>query len=181
MKRALLLVSVCTSITFVAQPANAMSHKSWDDASTVTVAALGAAALGAPLVQGDWKGLAQAGASGAVAGGIAFGLKQVIHARRPDGSSNDSFPSGHTATAFAAASTLHRRYGWEAGLPATLAAAFVGLARVKADRHHWYDVVAGAAIGEASGMLITRPFNDKVRLMPWGDTKGGGIAMAMRF
>src|SRR3546814_3471276 len=47
-----------------------------------------------------------------------LGLKEVFPSRRPDGSDDKSFPSGHTSTSFAAAATLHNRYGWEAGLPA---------------------------------------------------------------
>jgi hypothetical protein len=42
-------------------------------------------------------------------------------------------------------------------------------------------VVAGAVIGETSGFLITPKPNSDVRLMPWGDTKSAGIAMAARF
>src|SRR2546427_10307626 len=34
---------------------------------------------------------------------LSEGLKQITHERRPDGSSRDSFPSGHTTGAFAVA------------------------------------------------------------------------------
>lgn len=168
-------------LTLMAASPGLASTKDWETASTIGVAGLTAAALGVPVVKGDWPGFAQAGGSVLVGAGTAYGLKHVIHARRPDGDGNDSFPSAHTSIAFSSAATLHRRYGWEVGVPATLVAAFVGLARVEAKRHHWYDVVAGAAIGEASGMLITRPFNGNVQLVPWGDTKGGGLALSMRF
>ena len=61
-------------------------------------------------------------------------------------------------------------------------ATFVGVARVKADKHHWYDCVAGAGIGLASGFLITRDRKDRVAMLtPLGDTNGGGISLAMRF
>ncbi len=69
----------------------------------------------------------------------------------------------------------------KSGLPAQLIAAFVGAARVKADKHHWYDVAVGAAIGEASGFLITSRRDSSVRIFPWGDTKGAGLAFGMRF
>jgi membrane-associated phospholipid phosphatase len=55
----------------------------------------------------------QAGGSILVGEGIAQGLKHSVHERRPDGSGNDSFPSGHAAVSFAAAATIHRRYGWD--------------------------------------------------------------------
>lgn len=169
------------SLALVATPASALSHHDWKIASDVGVIGLGVVAVGAPVAGGDWPGFWQAGGSIVVGGGIAEGLKQVVHERRPDGSGNDSFPSAHTAGAFAAAATMHRRYGWEVGIPATLVAAFVGVARVKADKHHWYDVAAGAAIGELSGMLITKPFDSGVRLVPWGDSHGGGVSASLRF
>lgn len=67
------------------------------------------------------------------------------------------------------------------GLPAHLVAGFVGLSRVEAKKHHVHDVLVGAAIGEAAGWLITNKRNDQVDLFPWGDTKGGGVTLSMRF
>ena len=163
-----------------ATPAQA-SHKGWDDASTIGRDVLVAAALGVPAVQGDWTGDLQAGASMLVAGGASYGLKEIFPERRPDGSDNKSFPSGHASVAFAAAATLENRYGWEAGIPAFVVATFVGVARVQARKHHWYDAVAGAALGTTSGFLITSRRNDRVRLVPWADSSGGGLAMTMRF
>ena len=44
--------------------------------------------------------------------GVAVGVtKAVTKVERPDGSSRNSFPSGHTATAFAGAELLRREYG----------------------------------------------------------------------
>ena len=84
--------------------------------------------------------------------------------------------------AFAAASTIFNREGKSFGIPAMAVATFVGVARVEADKHHWYDVAVGAGIGMASGFLITRNRPDKIAVVtPWGDTKGGGISLAMRF
>ncbi|RLA58543.1 MAG: phosphatase PAP2 family protein, partial [Gammaproteobacteria bacterium] len=100
---------------------------------------------------------------------------------RPDNSDDDSFPSGHTANAFASATTLYRRYGWQAGVPAYAVATLTGVARERSRQHHWYDVVAGAAIGGISGWFFTDAFNDKVQLVPWVDSKGGGVAVSMRW
>lgn len=173
--------AIVASLAICASPAAAMSHHDWSTASNIGTAGLGALALGGPVVSDDWPGFWQAGGSIMAGGGIAEGLRQFVHEQRPDGSGNDSFPSAHTAISFAAAATMHRRYGWEVGIPATLVATFVGIARVKADKHHWYDVVAGAAIGEASGMLITHPFDSSVRIVPWGDSHGGGVSAGLRF
>ncbi|MGN6277348.1 MAG: phosphatase PAP2 family protein [Sphingomonas sp.] len=82
---------------------------------------------------------------------------------------------------FAAAATLQNRYGWQVGIPAQLAASFVAVSRVEAREHHWYDVVAGAAIGEASGFLITSKRSAHVAILPWGDAHGGGATIAARF
>jgi membrane-associated phospholipid phosphatase len=62
------------------------------------------------------------------------------------------------------------------------ASSFVGLARVQADKHHWYDVLVGAGIGTASGFLITRERSARQAVvLPWGDSKSGGVSVAMRF
>lgn len=173
-------IAIATASLGFAAPAHA-DEQDWDDASTVGVGALVAAALIVPAAHEDWDGVLQAGGSIGVAGLTTTGLKEAFPEWRPDRSDRKSFPSGHTSLAFASAATLNNRYGWEAGLPAHLAAAFVGVARVKADKHHWYDVAVGAAIGELSGLLITNKRNPNIMLLPWGDTKGGGVVVAMRF
>lgn len=178
--RGKLLISAAMTSLAVAQPAYA-SNKTWDDASTIVAGTLTATALGLPLIREDTKGLQQAAFSLAVGTGTAYGLKSVIESRRPDGNGNDSFPSAHTSMSFSAAATLQQRYGWGIGAPAFVAATFVGIARVKANRHRWYDVVAGAAIGSGAGILLTTPYQQKVAVIPYGDTKGGGISVAMRF
>jgi membrane-associated phospholipid phosphatase len=153
----------------------------WDTASRVGEVALVGAALGAPVVQQDWTGLGQSALSIGSAAAVTWGLKQTFPEMRPDRSNDESFPSGHTSVSFAAAGYLHQRYGWEVGLPATLVAAAVGFARVEADKHHWYDVVASAAIGEGAALLFTRPISPNVRIFPWGDTKSAGVLVAARF
>jgi membrane-associated phospholipid phosphatase len=155
--------------------------RTWDDASRVGEAALVGTALVLPSVRGDWNGTLQAGGSVGAAWLITEGLKQTFPETRPDGSDRRSFPSGHASLSFAAAATMQNRYGWQIGIPAHLVAAFVGYARVRANKHHWYDVIAGAAVGEVSGLLITRRHDANVRVLPWGDTHGGGIALGLNF
>ena len=178
--RRLTMMALAVTMAAAATPAQA-GTKGWDDASTIGRDALVIAAIGAPVVQGDWNGALQAGGSLGASALVTYGLKEAFPEWRPDRSDRKSFPSGHTSMAFAAAATLHNRYGWEVGVPAQVVAAFVGFSRVKADKHHWYDAVAGAAIGEAAGFLITRRHDDRVRIMPWGDTKGGGVALGLQF
>ena len=172
-------LAVPLSLAFAA-PVQA-SEKGWDDAGTVAKNALIVAAFGVPAVQGDWEGVLEAGGSIGGTMLITAGLKEAFPSRRPDGSDNKSFPSGHTSSSFAAAATLHNRYGWEAGLPAYVVASFVGLSRVEARKHRVGDVLVGAAIGTATGHLITTRANDRVQIIPWGDTKGGGVEVWMCF
>jgi membrane-associated phospholipid phosphatase len=174
------IIGLGGAAALAAQPV-AASDKGWNDVSNITQGLLVAAALGVPVVQEDWNGALQAGGSMAVAGGTASVLKEVFPEMRPDRSDRKSFPSGHTSISFAAAASLGNRYGWEAGLPAHIAALLVGVARVKAEKHHWYDVAVGAGIGELSGLLLTRKRNSNVQLVPWADSKAGGVSVAMRF
>lgn len=78
------------------------------------------------------------------------GLKACIHVERPDHSDNESFPSGHAAMAFAGATSLHKAFGRDypwVSVAGFAAATAVGVERIVSKRHHWYDVVAGAALG----------------------------------
>ena len=161
-------------------PALASDH-GWSTASGIGRDVLVAAALGVPAAQGDWTGDLQAGGSMLLAGGAAYGLKRLLPEERPDRSDRQSFPSGHAAVSFAAAATLENRYGWRAGIPAFIVASFVGAGRVEARKHHWYDVVAGAAIGTGSGFLLTTKHTSGVRLVPFADSHGGGVSLATRF
>ncbi len=166
---------------FVATPVDARNVKAWDDASSAGRNALVVLALALPAVHHDWTGDLQAGASLAAAFSASEILKHAFPEQRPDRSDRRSFPSGHASASFAAAATLQNRYGWQVGIPAQLVAAFVGFSRIEARKHHWYDVVAGAGIGEASGFLITSKRNDSVRVLPWGNMHGAGVSLATRF
>jgi|CXWL01.1.fsa_nt_gi membrane-associated phospholipid phosphatase len=184
MNRLFSKIAVIVAIFAVGTPGVvfAKNEKSWDTASSIGAYGLTAVAIGLPLVRNDTNGALQAAGSFAAAQLVTFGLKEAFPELRPDGSDRKSFPSGHTSTAFAAASSLFNRQGQSVGIPALAVATFVGVARVQADKHHWYDVVVGAAIGSASGFLITRDRPDRaVMIVPWGDTKGAGVALAMRF
>jgi len=161
--------------------AHAISHNTWEDISNYSVSTLSATALFLPISRNDWQGFRQAAYSIGAAEGMAFLGKQAITEQRPDHSGNDSFPSGHTSNAFASATTIYRRYGWKIGAPAYVLATLTGIGRVKSNKHHWYDVVVGAAIGSASGWYFTDAFNNKVQLIPWADTKSVGLTVSMRW
>jgi membrane-associated phospholipid phosphatase len=81
---------------------------------------------------------------------IVFPLKKLTAVPRPDTGSPDSFPSGHTAQAFVAATILHKEYGKDHPLYSVLGyatATSVGILRVMNDRHWASDVLVGAGIG----------------------------------
>ena len=77
-------------------------------------------------------------------------LKSTTRVLRPDGSSRNSFPSGHTATAFMGAELLRREY-WDVspwiGVAGYAVAAGTGFFRMYNNRHWLTDVVAGAGVG----------------------------------
>jgi len=175
------IVVFAALLAAIPSPACALDRHGWDRASTIGEAGLVVAALGVPAIKGDGRGALEAGGGIGAAALVSRGLKEAFPELRPDRSDRRSFPSGHASISFAAAASLHQRYGWRVGAPATLVAAFVGYGRIAADKHHWYDVVVGAGIGEASGFLIGSPRNGHVRVFPWGDTHGAGATLGARF
>ena len=89
----------------------------------------------------------------AVMSAAVNGVKYSVGRLRPDGSRHNSFPSGHTATAFMTATMLHKEYGWKSpwfSIGGYTAAAVTGVSRLMNNRHWMTDVMAGAAIGIGS-------------------------------
>ena len=82
-------------------------------------------------------------------------VKYTVRRPRPDRSNNKSFPSGHSASAFATATVLHRHYGWKIGIPAYGLGGYIALARMAWNRHHATDIVMGAGFGIASARTVT--------------------------
>jgi len=164
----------------VTGPAAASDH-SWHTVADVGVAGLVVTAFGASTLEKDWQGDKELALSLGATAAEAYALKHVFPEQRPNGRDNRSFPSGHTSIAFAAAGYLEDRYGWQAGLPAAAVATLVGVARVRSHDHHWYDAVAGAALGGATALIITKPIGPNVQITPWSDGHGGGLSLAARF
>ena len=119
--------------------------------------------VGVGLYSGGW--FAKKGKLAAVGGDImraqlvsqayVQALKFTVQRERPDKSNSVSFPSGHSASAFATASVLQRHYGWKVGVPAGVVAAYVATARVHDNKHYLSDVIFGAGIGIVSGRAVT--------------------------
>lgn len=92
--------------------------------------------------------------------GVAYvgktALKAMVKEERPDHSDNKSFPSGHAAMAFAAARSIDKEFRKDCiwiPIAGYAAATAISIERVASDRHHWYDVVAGTAVGFGSAEL----------------------------
>ena len=108
--------------------------------------------LGGVEGRSDWPRFwASAAMSSAIMAGMVNGIKYTASEMRPDGSTRNSWPSGHTATAFMAATILHKEYGatrspWISLGAYTLATA-TGVMRVLNNRHWVSDVLSGAGIG----------------------------------
>lgn len=123
-------------------------------------------------------------------------LKSLTKVERPDGSSRNSFPSGHTATAFMGAELLRREY-WEVspwiGVAGFAAATTTGLFRMYNNRHWLTDVIAGAGMGilSAQAAYWLYPFIAKTffrgnfmrntYIFPFATTTGKGISCSISF
>lgn len=90
-----------------------------------------------------------------VSQGTAQAIKFAAGRTRPDGSDDHSFPSGHSASAFATATVLQRELGWKAGVPAFAVAGWVAASRVQMKKHYLSDVLAGATVGILAGRSVT--------------------------
>ncbi len=88
--------------------------------------------------------------SSIIASSSAIAVKNITKVERPDGSENNSFPSGHTTTTFASAEFMRQEYKdvspWY-GIAAYAAATTTGILRVYNNKHWVSDVVAGAGFG----------------------------------
>jgi membrane-associated phospholipid phosphatase len=93
-----------------------------------------------------------------IMGVTVLALKNTFKEERPDKSDQLSFPSGHTAIAFTNAALLYYEYKdsniWYASSGYLFAAA-TGVLRVANNKHFTSDVLTGAGIGIASGMLVS--------------------------
>lgn len=129
---------------------------------------------------------------------VVNAAKYTFKEKRPDSSSRNSFPSGHTATAFVGAEMLFQEYRtthpW-IGYTAYGLSAAVAYLRMHNDRHWANDVLAGAAVGMLSTKfaywLYPKIFREKKREnrmkrtaffgMPYYQDRTAGVNVAMVF
>lgn len=96
---------------------------------------------------------------------VTYGMKYLIDRERPydrfpdsvhpySYESSPSFPSSHTSTAFALATSLCIKYPkWYVIAPSALWACSVGVSRMNEGVHYPSDVLAGAAIGAGCAVV----------------------------
>lgn len=88
---------------------------------------------------------------------VVYTLKNTTDVPRPDNSTYNSFPSGHTAQAFVAATFLHKEFGHKSvwySIGGYAMASTVGTMRALGNRHWLSDVFVGAAIGVLSTEFV---------------------------
>ena len=130
-----------------------------------------------------------------ISSAIVLPLKHITKVQRPDGSAFNSFPSGHTTTAFAAAEFMRQEYKdvspWY-GIAGYGVATITGILRLYNNKHWVSDVVAGAGFGILSTKLAywvypaikrkffkNKPMNTMV--MPFYQNGAGGLSMVYNF
>jgi len=168
-----------------------------DDLRTLTHLSMISTALAAPGQPGPWGtrlgrwAIEEAGAITATE--LSTGLKALTKRERPDGSDDESMPSGHATRAFAYAANARRnldlmklsnpaRDGLKAGFTALAAATAWG--RVEGGKHYATDVLAGAALGNFVGILIHDAFlgrESRIAIRTELSADGGSIWVRARF
>ena len=102
-------------------------------------------------------------------------LKFATRRERPDGSNAQSFPSGHAAITFAAATVIQRHLGWRHSVWAYGIASYVAASRLHDNRHFASDVVFGAAVGTIAGRTVTTHGRDTWTFGPMPIQRGIAI------
>jgi len=88
-----------------------------------------------------------------VAQTVVQATKFAVRRDRPTGVCC-SFPSGHAAAAWAAATVVERHFGYRLALPTIVAASYVATSRLHENVHFLSDVLMGSAIGTATGWTV---------------------------
>lgn len=156
----LIILGICAATT---TPACASTLTRLGDYTQVIVPAY---AFGLAMNEDGWTGAQQFALSLASTEIAVYGLKAIIKEQRPNKKDNNSFPSGHTASAFSGATFIHKRYGIKQAIIPYILAAFTGYTRIAGEKHHWHDVIAGAAISGAATWIFVSKYNLGATISP---------------
>lgn len=93
----------------------------------------------------------------------------------------DSFPSGHTITAFSIATVLAERERTWVGVVAYSFAGLCGLSRLTQHEHWLSDVVMGAALGVAIGKLVVHNHEKRLAIYPSIGSGSAGVSVRLNY
>ncbi len=93
----------------------------------------------------------------------------------------DSFPSGHTITAFSLATVLAERERPWVGATAYALAGLCGLSRLTENDHWLSDVVMGAALGVGIGKLVVNNHNKRLAIYPSVGARSAGVTILVSY
>ncbi len=184
LRRSLAALAAAAAISVLPGPAAAAGNPTLTKAGDILRFAIPVTAAGISLYKDDYQGFGQLVVAWTATVGIAYGLKHVVHERRPNGTDYKSFPSDSAASAQAGAAYLWHRYGWQYGLPAFGLGLLVGYSRVQAKEHHWYDVAASDVISLGVNYLVVsryQPPNSPYRLSVGATPDSVNVNLAMNF
>lgn len=129
-----------------------------------------ALALGYTLIIKDFIGFRQQALGYIAVVGATYAVKYSLYfaspyakdtlsfAKRPTSESYEAFPSGHTASAFAAVGFVAKRYGAKLGIAAFILAAAVGESRILLEKHTILQVICGGILGFLLSFFCASPF-----------------------
>ncbi len=106
-------------------------------------------------------------------------MKVITSRERPNGADFRSFPSGHTAVAFALATSISKEFGDNPALPifSYSLALMSGLARIEYNVHWASDVLFGAVLGIYTAKFVHEWRDNNISVLPYKD----GIMITWRF
>ncbi|KAA3610615.1 MAG: phosphatase PAP2 family protein [Calditrichaeota bacterium] len=168
-------------LTTHVQPTLAQTGKTSAKTGDYLQIALPVAAFGATFVFDDSDGRAQFLQTFASTIFLTYVGKIGIPVIRPDGSDSYSFISGHTSAATFGATFLMKRYGQKFGIPAFLAAGFVGWSRIKSKKHHNGDVFRGAGLGLLLPHWGALQLHEKAKISPVYLDKNLGLNLKLNW
>lgn len=117
---------------------------------------------------------------------VTTAMKYTIREPRPnDIKEKNSFPSGHTTSAFAFSGFIAGEHGWGWGSAAVLLSSFTAYSRINDNRHFLHDVLAGATIGWGYGWGMAKLHKNNEEksafIAPIIDSKTAGVSFFNEF
>ena len=173
-KKLLLTLALLLNLT----PLSAKSNT--ETLGDILAVALPLGAYGTTLYNQDKEGQYQMYKSYGATMATTYALKYTVREKRPDSNNKDSFPSGHTASAFAGAGFIHQHYGFKYAVVPYILATYTGYSRVHSNKHFTRDVVAGAAIATLSSWYFVEPYKD-LKISPTATSEFQGIKVSYKF